>query len=190
MPDTVQNAFVFLINTFFTLYLYILMIRVLLVWAGANYFDPITQFVVKLTDFIIKPLRRFMPNVNRIETITILLILTIELIKFFFISMIMSIIPHIIGLFILSIADMLRILMDTLFYAILLQVILSWLQPYSPVNRILYQLTFPIMRPIQKFIPPIAGIDISPLFAIIALQFLNYILVQPLIFTGWRITSG
>ena len=74
MPTPIQSALVFLINSLFDMYLFILIIRLILVWVGANYFDPITQFIVKMTDPIIKPLRRRLPNIQRIEISTLLVI--------------------------------------------------------------------------------------------------------------------
>lgn len=187
MPDTLQAGLLFLVNTIFDMYLFILIIRIILVWVGASYFDPITQFVVKLTDFIVKPLRRRIPNINRFETASVILLLLIEVVKFFIISSLSFGIPSIAGLLVLAFADSVKLLIQAFFYAILLQVILSWVQPYSPVSSFLDQFTSPIMRPIKRIVPPVAGFDISPIPALIILQLLSILLVTPLMTAGLAI---
>ncbi len=184
MSDTLHAGLLFLINTIFDMYLFILIIRLILVWVGANYFDPITQFVVKFTDFLVKPLRRRIPNINRFETATLIILLALEIIKFFIISMISIGIPSIVGLVILAFADSIKLLIQAFFYAILLQVILSWVQPQSPIAYFLNQFTSPIMRPIKRIVPPVGGFDISPIPALILLQLFSILLVTPLMSTG------
>lgn len=184
-----QTGLLFLIDSLFTLYLFILMLRLWLVFVGANYFDPITQFVIKLTDFIVKPIRRICRNIGRIEVATLLIILVIELIKFSLSAILIGLALNPIGLLLLSFGDMIKLLIDVLFYAILAKVIFSWIQPYSSTNKVLDQLTAPIMYPVQKRIPPVGGIDISPIFVLIGLQFLNFILVQPILMMGWRMMT-
>jgi YggT family protein len=190
MSDTIRAALLFLVNTVFDLYLFILIIRIILAWVGADYFNPITQLVVKLTQFPIKPLRRYVPNFRGLESATAIWILVIEIIKFLLISLLSFGVPNIVGLVILAIGDTLKLLIETFFYAILLQAILSWIQPTSPINRVLYQFTSPIMRPLQRIIPTIGGFDISPIPALIILQFLIIILVNPLMALGLGVAFG
>jgi YggT family protein len=190
MSDTIRAALLFLINTVFDLYLFILVVRIILAWVGANYFDPVTQFIIKCTDFIVKPLRRLIPNFRRVETASIVLLLLIEIIKFLLVSLLSFGFPHLLGLFILAIGDSLKLILLTFFYAILLQAILSWIQPNAPMNRVLYQFTSPIMGPLHRVIPPIGGIDISPIPALIILQLLIIILVNPLMGFGLGVAFG
>ena len=180
----INDALLFLISTLFDLYSIILIVRVLLAYAGANYFDPITQFVVRSTDFLVKPLRRFIPNVYRIEISTVLIILAIECLKYFLLSVVTQTNLSLIGIIIVALADMLKLILNTLVYAIILQVILSWVQPNSPVNFILNKITAPIMRPIQRVCPAVGGFDISPIPAIILLQLLVILIANPLMQFG------
>jgi YggT family protein len=190
VPDTIHNALLFLTTTVFDIYLFVLAIRVLLAKANANYFDPLTQFVIKLSDVFVKPIRRYIPNLKGFESATILLIFAFEFIKFFIISVLGYGLPNIVGLVIMSAADFVKLFINTFFYAIFLQAILSWIQPYSPMNRILYQVTEPLMQPIRRVIPPISGFDISPIPALIGLQFLIIILVNPLMTFGLSVAFG
>ncbi len=180
-----NDALLFIINTVFSLYLFILVVRVLLAFAGANYFDPVTQFVARCTNFVVRPLRRIIPNYRGIEISTLLLIILIELVKFTLIlSLASSGTFSLIGLLLIAFADTLKLFLQTLFYAIILQAILSWVQPHSPLNLILYRINAPLMRPIQRLVPTIGGIDISPIPAMMLLQLLIILIVNPMMAAG------
>lgn len=185
MSGGLNSGLIFLVNTLFDLYLFVLVLRVILVWSGANYYDPITQFVVKLTGCCVNPLRKIIPNIRGIESASIILILLIEAIKFFIIGSISVGIPSILGVLVLSVGDSLKLVIQSFFYAILLQAIMSWVQPYSPINQLLSRITSPLMRPIQRVIPPIGGMDISPIPAMIGLQLLLIVLVNPIMAAGF-----
>lgn len=187
MTNTVNTALLFLVNTLFDLYLIILVIRIILVWVGADYYNPLVQFIVRCTDFIVKPLRRIIPNIGRLECSSVLIVIALELIKFFFVSMLVFGLPNVSGLIILSIADAIKLIIQTFFYAVLAQAILSWIQPRSPISFVLYQFTSPIMRPLHRIIPPVGGFDISPIPALIILQLLIILLVTPMMDIGLRI---
>lgn len=190
MGNSLHEGFVFLISSIFDLYLFILVVRLVLVWAGANWFDPITQFIVKVTNFIITPLRRMIPNVGKLELATLLVILAMEAIKFCVISLMSVGTPNAAGVLVLASADTLKLFVQFFFYAILIQVVMSWIQPQSPMMRVLYQVTSPIMRPVQRLVPPIGGMDISPIPAMIGLQLLLIMLVNPLMGLGLGIAFG
>lgn len=188
--SSINDALFFLITTLFDLYLFVLVIRLLLAYAGANYFDPITQFIVRCTDFIVKPLRNIIPNVRRIELSTLTLIIVIELIKIFLISSLSMRGLALSGMCIVAFAETIKIFLQTMLYAIILQALLSWVQPNSPVNSLLYKITAPVMRPIQRVCPVVGGMDISPIPAIILLQLLIILLVAPLLQIGYGVSLG
>jgi len=190
MSDPIHTALLFLINTLFDLYLFILVIRVILVWVRADFFNPITQFITKLTSVIVNPSRKVLPNMGRLETATLILVILLEMIKFFLIASLTFGIPNILGVFILAFADTLSIFLNTFFYAILLSVILSWVQLYSPVTKLINQMVAPIMRPIQRVFPPVGGFDLSPIPALIGLQLLIILVVAPLMTVGMNLALG
>ena len=190
MSNVLGTALLFLINTIFDLYLFVLMVRIILVYVGANYFDPITRFIIKLTDFIVKPVRRFIPNVKRFELASILILFVLEIFKFLLVLLISFGTLNVLGLLLLALGDILKRLFITFFYAVLVQVILSWLQPYSPMNRLLYQFIAPVSRPFQRLIPPISGIDITPIFVLILLQLLIIIIANPLMGIAFGLAIG
>lgn len=187
MSDTLRGALIFLITTVFDLYLFVLTIRLILAWVNADYFHPATQFIVKCSNFLIVPLRKYIPNFKRLETVTLLCIIVISVIKFFLISLLSFGMPNILGLLVLALSDAIKLILETFFYAILLQAILSWLQPGSPIARVLDKFTSPIMYPLQRIIPTISGVDISAIPALIIIQLLLIVVVKQLIYIGWRI---
>ncbi|OGT37924.1 MAG: hypothetical protein A3F11_02830 [Gammaproteobacteria bacterium RIFCSPHIGHO2_12_FULL_37_14] len=189
MPSALNNSLLFLINTLFDLYVFILMVRLILVWIRADYYHPATQFIIKVTQNLITPLRRIFPNIQKMETATVALILLLEIAKFFLIMSLSIGVPNILGVAILAAADMIKILVNTFFYAILIQALLSWVQPYSPMAELLYRFTSPLMRPIQRIIPPIANFDISPIPVMIGLQLLLMLVVSPLMSLGFSIAA-
>jgi YggT family protein len=177
MYGNVSSAGVFLINSLFDLYILVLIVRLILAFAKANYFNPVTQVIIKLTQPLVAPLRRFIPNYRGIEFSTLVLIILFEMLKFLLLSLLTIGMPTFIGLFIFAILDTLKFILKTFFYAILLQAILSWFQPgQSPAIQLLQQISAPILRPFQRMIPPINGIDISAIPALILLQVLIILL--------------
>ncbi|MBV9576505.1 MAG: YggT family protein [Gammaproteobacteria bacterium] len=189
MTATLLAGFVFLIGTVFDMYLCILITRVILAWRRSNAAGPMGQFIIKLTRPIVYPLKKWIRDLGNIETASLVLIFFLEMIKWFLILLPIAI-PHVLGLIILSIGDALELTLDIFFYAILLQAILSWVQPGSPMNRFLQDITAPIIQPFQRLIPPIGGLDISPIPALIVLQLLMIILTEPVTMLGRSIAFG
>lgn len=188
--SSLVNGGTFLISTLFDLYLMILMVRFILCLIHADYFNPITQFIIKLTKPLIQPLRRVLPMVKRIELATLVVMIVIAAIKFFILGLITVSAPEsYLGLLILACANVFKLFINTFFYAIFLQAVLSWIQPgYSPVTQLLLQITSPIMRPIQRVMPLIGGFDLSPIPALIILELIIIIVADPLMALGVGMT--
>lgn len=178
----VTNPLEFLINTLFGLYILTVMLRFLLAIVGADFYNPISQFLVKVTNPLLIPLRRFIPSIGKIDTSAVLLMLTLQLVSFGLIALLRGGQFSIASLLILSIAELLGLFLNVLLFAILIQVILSWVSPgtYNPAVSLLYSITEPVLRPCRRLIPPISGIDLSPLVALIAIQLLKMLLIPPL----------
>lgn len=177
MYENITNAGLFLVSAVFDLYIMVLIIRLLLAYASANYFNPITQVIIKLTSPLVNPLRRVVPNFFRIEFSTLLLIIIFEMIKIVLLSLLTVGMLNIFSIIILAVLASIKFILQILFYAILLQAILSWFPTaYSPASQVLEQITSPVLRPMRRIIPPIQGIDISPIPALILLQVLIILL--------------
>lgn len=188
--NTLDSAMLFLVSTVFDLFLLILALRIVLVGVRADYYNPLSQIIVKLTKWFINPLRKIIPNVAHIELSTLLVFFVIELIKFFIICLLTAGIAHVDGLIILALADGIKLFINIFFYAILIMAILSWVHSgYSPIMQTLMQITTPIIRPFRRIIPPISGFDVAPIPAMITLQLL-VILMSPLFVLGTQLALG
>jgi YggT family protein len=187
MINAINSGVYFLINTFFDIFIFLVFIRLILVAVRVDYYNPLSQVIVKFTQPAVGFLRRIIPNFRNIELASVCLILLLEMIKFLFLGLLLIGIPNFFGLVILACADSLKTLINIFFYAILIQAIMSWVNsPYSPIAQVLTKITSPITRPFQRFIPRVNGIDISPIPAMITMQLIQLVLISPIFTTGWR----
>ena len=164
---------VFLIDTLVSLYVFALMLRFLLQWAEADFYNPISQFLVKLTHPPLRYLRRFIPSVRRIDSASLVLMLAVQMLSDYLIFTLQQISASPASLLLVALGQLLELLYNILFYSILISVVLSWVAPrgYNPAIKLLHDLTDPLLAFFRRFLPPMAGIDISPLLALVALQF-------------------
>lgn len=184
-----HNASVFLIQSVFDFYLFVLLLRLLLQYLRVDYYNPLTQFIIKITSPVVVPLRRVIPGYWGIDLATVVLILIVSLMKLSLIS-VLSIhhFPNIFGLILWSLGDLLGLIIKLFFYAILASVIISWVAPsnYSPLFVIVQRLTDPLLKPARRLIPQIAGFDISPIPVLLLLQILIILMAEPLAMIGYQ----
>lgn len=179
----VSNAGVFLIQTIFGLYAIIIMLRLLLQIVRADFYNPISQFLVKATSAPLKPLRRFIPGYAGIDFASIVLLLIVKLVEIVLISLFPNFpTPAIIGILVLAVVELLHLLVNVYIFGILIMAILSWVSPgaYNPVAALLHQLTEPVMRPFRRLLPPMSGLDFTPLVALVALWLVLLLVIAPL----------
>jgi YggT family protein len=174
------GAFSYLVSTLLDLFITAVMLRLLLQWVRADFYNPVCQFLVKVTNPALLPLRRVIPAIGRIDTASVALMLVLEFFSVWVVSRIGSVPLSPGGVVAFSITKLLATLLVTYFFLIIANVLLSWLagRARHPVVPLVYQLTEPVLRPIRRIIPPIAGIDLSPVFALIGIRFL-------LLLLGW-----
>ncbi len=187
MPNFINDSFIYLIRTLFDLYIFIVMLRVLLQWAGAQFNNPVIQFIVKITNPVIMPLRRIIPPYKGIDLASFFVLLILEFLKLVIIVYLKAgVIPGVIGLLVMAFADILDIILDVFFWAIILYIIISWINPvtHSPIVVILYLLSEPLLRPARRLIPPISGFDISPIPVLIILHLCELLITEPLFKIG------
>lgn len=183
MIDLFDNAGLFLIQSLFDLYIFIVMLRIVLQWVNADIRNPLFAAVAKLTNPPLNPLRRIIPTLHGIDIAAVVLLLALEVIKISLLFWLQAgMVPHLVGMVVLSFAELLNQLINIFFYAIIALAILSWLNPlaHSPLVEVLYRITEPLMRPVRRYIPPMGGLDISPIPVLIVLKLLAILIVQPL----------
>lgn len=193
MISPIDNAGLFLIQTVFDLYIFIVMLRVVLQWVNADLRNPLFFVIAKLTTPPLIPFRRIIPTLHGIDLAAIVLLLLLEVIKIALLVWLqVGGIPGIVGLLVLSFAELLNQLINIFFYAIIALAVLSWLNPmvHSPIIDVLFRLTEPIMRPVRRVIPTISGLDISPIPVLIGLKLVTILIVQPLMEKGLLLATG
>jgi len=178
MGGNSANAFTYLIGTLLDLLITAILLRVLLQWVRADWYNPICQFLVKVTDPLLRPLRRVIPAAGRIDSAAIVLMLLLEFASVWVVSRLGPTPLAVPQVLLFSVTKLLATLLTMYFVLIIVSVLVSWLTPGSrhPVIPLVYQLTEPVLRPIRRYLPPIAGVDLSPLFALIAIRFLMLLL--------------
>lgn len=166
------QALYFIVKTLTQLYLLLLLLRFWLPWFGADFRNPISQGVLRLTSPLIAPLRRFIPPVGRLDTATVLVAVIIEYLLLLLLLTIRGINANVASIALTAVVELAILSLNLMFFVILIRIILSWVAPgnYNPIVALLNSLAEPVLRPFRRMIPPIGGIDISPIFAIILLQ--------------------
>ena len=179
----VSNPIEFLINTVFGLYILTVMLRFILAVVRADFYNPVSQFLVKVTNPPLLPLRKLIPSIGKVDTSSLVLMLVLQMASFGLIALLRSGEISLGALVILSIAELVGLLLNVFLFAIFIQVILSWVNPgtYNPVVSLLYSITEPVLRPCRRLIPPMSGMDLSPLVALIAIQLAKMLLLPPLL---------
>ncbi len=175
-----DNPFIFLIDTVFSIYIAIMLLRFILQQVGADFYNPISQFVVKITQPPVSVARRFIPSIGKIDTASLVLVVALILVKLLLILGIAGYPINGLQLLLKSLYDLVSLSFDIFIFALFIQAILSWINPdpYHPVSSLLYSLTLPVLRPIRKFVPVMGGIDLSTLVALIGLMFIKRLVLQ------------
>ncbi len=179
---TFSDAGVFLVQTFIGLAVILFVIRVLLQLVRANFFNPLCQFIAKATNPILIPLKRFIPNVGRLDLAGVLVAWLLQAIELWLVVVLRGGAIGITTLLAYSFAELLDLVLVVMMFVIFLKVILSWVSPYgdNPVSPVAYQLSQPILAPFQRILPNMGGLDLSPLLALVALQLARILFIGPL----------
>ncbi|MCU7803173.1 MAG: YggT family protein [Candidatus Thiodiazotropha sp. (ex Lucinoma borealis)] len=176
------NPLVFLVQTLFGLYILAVLLRFLLQLGRADFYNPISQFLVKVTNPPLKILRRIIPGIGGIDLSSIILAWLLKAIEILLIFVISGGAVNLLGPIVWALPELVELMINIYLFAILIQVILSWVSPgsYNPASALLYSITGPVMRPAQKLLPPTGGIDLSPMLVMIGLVLLKMLLLPPL----------
>lgn len=180
--DYLLRPLVFLVDTVFSLYLFAILLRFLLQWVNADYTNPISRFLVKLTHPPLRVLRRFIPAFGRVDTASLVLLFGVELVRVAAVAGLGGQSFALPALAVASIAQLLEMVLDFYFFAILIRALLSWFGPahYHPVAALLYALTEPLLAASRRLLPPMGGLDLSPLIPLLGIQVAKMLLLPPL----------
>lgn len=183
MPQALSSLLAFLINIIFECYIVIVLFRFLLQLFGTDYYNPISQWILRLTRWTVTLLQKLIPSYYQISFSALIIAVLLESMKICLLLLLSNqFFPHIPGTLLWACADLLDYVIHIFIYAIFGQVILSWIRPAGAfaVLQILDRLTAPILRPIQRILPNFGGLDLSPIPALILLKLITTMAILPL----------
>jgi YggT family protein len=187
MGGAFGEALSYLVNLVFGFVLLAVALRFLLAWVRADFYNPVSQFIVTITNPLLRPLRRVIPGWAGVDWPSLVLMLALKMTEVALLGFILAgSIPAVAGLLTFAVAEILQLIIYIFMFAIIIQVLLSWVNPgaYNPFTVLMYRLTEPLLRPARRLVPPVAGLDFSPVVVIILLQLSIILIVRPLIRLG------
>lgn len=187
MGNSATNALVFIINSLSQLYILVLLLRLLMPLLHIPFNNPLSQGILRLTSPLVVPVRRLVPPIGRIDTATLVVAFGIQYLTILVILLVVGRTPSIVPVTITAILDLVILTIRLFVFAIVIRVILSWLAAggsYNPAVSLIDALTAPVLRPFRRLIPTVAGLDISPVFAIILLMAATILIggLKPLVY--------
>ncbi len=195
MGNAALDALGFAIGVIFNLYAMLLALRFIMQLFRADYYNPLAQFVVKVTDPVLKPIRRFVPSIKTYDTSSLLLTFVVVFFKLLLLKVLKTGYLPVAGksilamsqsygsLFFIGIVEVIHLLFNIFIFSMILQAILSWFPNPSTdsIRNLLSGITEPVLRPIRKYVPPIGGLDLSILVGIIGLMFVQMLITGSLL---------
>ncbi|MBF6027430.1 MULTISPECIES: YggT family protein [Pseudomonas] len=180
----INDALIFIIQTLGSLYLLIVLMRFILQLVRANFYNPLCQFVVKATQPLLKPLRRVIPSLFGLDMSSLVLALLLQILLFVVILMLNGYQAFTVLLLPWALIGVFSLFLKIIFWSMIISVILSWVAPgsRSPGAELVFQITEPVLAPFRRLIPNLGGLDISPIFAFIAIQLVQSWVIPRLAF--------
>jgi YggT family protein len=166
-------ALFFVVKTLLDLYLIAFILRFLLQWSRADFHNPLSQFILRITDPLVRPFRRFVPGWRGLDLSPVVALLLLQLLVTAMLAfMATGAVIHAGALLYYAALRLIVGIVRLYFFVILVHVIMSWVSPgaWNPLISVLNSLTRPVLAPVRRLIPPIGGLDLSPLFVLIGLQ--------------------
>lgn len=174
------QAFLFLISIIFNIYFWAVIVRIILQAIRADYYNPLSQLVIKVTDFPLKFFHKILRYKNGIDFAACVLAFLVMLLKVALLMLLIGLRIHPINLLLFAVFDFISQVLNLYFYFIIIVAISSWFSQSrtSPIIAVLDRMTNPILKPIRKIIPAVAGFDFAPLVLIVIIIFLKMLLSQ------------
>ena len=179
-----NTAAIYILQTLGSLYLLIVLLRFILQLVRADFYNPLSQFIVRATKPLLNPLRRIIPGFGGIDLASLVLAILIQLVLMILILMLMgyAVGGFIMQLLIWSIIAVTSLFLKVFFFALIVSVILSWVAPgsYNPGAQLVNQICEPLLMPFRKLLPNLGGLDLSPIFAFLALKLIDMLVINNL----------
>lgn len=177
MPSALQNVSEFLLGTLLGLYVIAMVLRLLFGLSRADYYNPISQFIVTITNPPLLLMRRLVPSIGRFDSSALLLAVALKMLEIGLIAGMHGVSVPVAGLLIVSLVAIVRLVIWIYIISIIVQAVMSWFQAgggmgRNPVADLVFSLNYPILTPIRRVLPQMGMVDLSPLVAIIGLNVL------------------
>lgn len=160
----------FLVDTAVTFFVFLLLLRFHFQWLRVPFRNSLGEFVLATTRWMVMPARRLVPGAAGLDLATLLLAWIMQMLGLWVLDEIRGIDPGFPGLALAALVDLMRYSLYILVGAVLIQVVFSWINPYTPAAPLLDALTRPFLRPLRRYVPPIGQFDLTPLVLVIVVQ--------------------
>ena len=171
------EALIYIIQTLGSLYLLIVLLRFILQLVRADFYNPLSQFIVKATQPLVTPLRRIIPGFAGLDLASLVLAILVQLLLMIVTLTLMgyNVGGFILQLLVWSMIGVTSLFLKVFFFALIISVILSWVAPgsYNPGAQLVNQICEPLLAPFRKLLPNLGGLDISPIFAFITINLID-----------------
>ncbi|MFP6827842.1 MAG: YggT family protein [Gammaproteobacteria bacterium] len=176
-----RDSLFFLIRVLSHLYLLLFLLRFIMQWIRADFYNPLAQFIVRATNPLVVPARRLIPASSGIDLPTLVLLVLLEVIATWLLLYVASAPATLIQFAEFVLLRLVSLTLSLYTWTILVYVILGWISPggYHPLTMMLAELNEPVLRPIRRLLPPISGLDLSPLLAVLLIQALSLAIPLP-----------
>ena len=181
-----SDAVLFLVDTILGIYILLVLLRFLLQLVRADFYNPISQFIVRATNPPLVRLRRFIPGLWGVDLAALALLITMEVLRISLTAMLLGHSPRLTGIIFLSLGELAKLAVYTIIFSIFIRALLSWFSNglQHPMTRLLGSFTDPILQPVRRILPATGGIDLSPLVVFLGLILALKLIVQPLLDAG------
>ncbi len=183
MSPYVTNAGSYLVSVVFGLFILAVVLRFLFQLVRADFYNPVSQAIVRITTPALKPLRRVIPGLRGLDVPALVLALVLQLAELWLVLAMGGLAaPSPAGLLVLAVAELVKLVCWIFIIAVIAQIIISWVAPgsYNPMTQLLWSLTRPVLEPAQRVLPPVSGIDFSPMLTLVGLNLVLMLIVAPL----------
>lgn len=161
---------IFLVDTVVTLFVFLLLLRFHFQWLLVPFRNPVGEFVLATTSWMVMPVRRFVPGLAGLDLSTLLLAWIIQALGLWVEAGIRGADPGVVGLVLVAFLDLVRYSLYILVAAVIIEVVFSWINPGTPVAPVLAAMTRPFLRPLRRYVPPVGQFDLTPLVLVVLIQ--------------------
>jgi len=169
---------IYLVDTLFAFFVLLLLARFHFQWLRVPFRNPVGEFVLATTSWMVMPVRRVIPSLAGLDLATLLLAFALQCLAIWIKAEIVGVEPALPAVLGIAALDLLRYSLYILVFAILVQVLLSWINPYAPMAPVFNAMTAPFLRPLRRFIPPLGNVDLTPLVLLIVIQIVLIVLAN------------